>query len=114
MSLISAYPDLGRPATTSDYMVVVDGSTAAGFAKVPFTANADHFLNGQGSLVAIQNETTFDNSDLTANVLTMTKGIFSIYDNTGALVSVDATRVSATQFTVDFGGAITGTWVLVN
>ncbi len=58
-------------------------------------------------------EETFDNSDLTANVLTISNGNVKVYNNVGALVSVEIVRVSASSFTIDFGAAITGTWVIV-
>ena len=58
-------------------------------------------------------ETAFTDADLTANVLTIGNGNAVFYDNNGAQVSVDITRVSASSFTIDFGAAITGTWIWV-
>jgi hypothetical protein len=92
---------------TIDVGTVADDETGdplrTGFIKI--NSNFDELYDCR--------EVSFDNTDLTANVLTVTVGNFAIYDNNGALVSVDVTRVSATEFTIDFGAAITGTWIMV-
>ena len=60
---------------------------------------------------------SFTNSDLVGNVLTVTHGlgrrpVVEVYDNSDNRVSVDMTATT-TQFTLDFGAAISGTWNLV-
>lgn len=62
--------------------------------------------------------TTFENSDLVANVLTEAHGLarlpaaIMIYDASGNKVTA-MTSATTTNVVIDFGGTITGTWNLV-
>jgi hypothetical protein len=64
---------------------------------------------------------SFTNTDLVANVLTVDHNLGAvtasthIFNNLGAEVTgqYTPTKVTINQLTIDFGGAITGTWFLV-
>ena len=53
MSQVDTYPILALPATISDYILVIDASTPAGFAKIMFDGDDEKFLNGEGELISI-------------------------------------------------------------
>jgi len=54
-SIDSSAPNLGVPATSSDYVVTFDsdGTTNGKIARVPFSGNAGEYLDGTGHFVAV-------------------------------------------------------------
>lgn len=62
----------------------------------------------------------FDNDDLESNVLTVTHGlgngypVVTVYNGSGELVSVEVVPIDENSYTIDLGGAITGTWLVTS
>jgi len=62
---------------------------------------------------------SFDDSDLVGNILTVNHNlgdmypVVTVYDNNSEMVSVTVVPVDENSYTIDFGGAITGTWFVV-
>ena len=60
----------------------------------------------------------FDDSDLTSNVLTVVHGlgemypVVTVYNDSDELVSVTVVPIDVDSYTIDFGGAISGTWYI--
>jgi len=69
---ISALPDLGTPATTSDSVITYDESAASGsrITEIKFDNSAATYLNGQGSFSGVTESDISDLSHTTANVST--------------------------------------------
>lgn len=102
--------DEGDISNGWNVILSIDGETEASRISI---LNFFQYLEG-----IWMKESSFDNDDLTANVLAVNHALGTnaptvvVYDNNGALVDLNGllTKTDANNISIDFGYAITGTW----
>ena len=119
--LVKSYPRISLGAHIKNdpiFILWTDGVTLNGVTQTDFNS----FASAIEALINAPNYSlSFSNTDLVANVLTVNHNLnvahatTHIFNNLGAEVTgqYTPTLVTANQETIDFGGAITGTWFLI-